>query len=156
MHMGDSLDGLLALLEATDDPVYSEMPGGFDAGAFEGRLKRFKAFAAGLQATVGTDCAAETWPQVQDASFVGDVSIPPRLLATDEVARVVISHFGDFAAMSDGDSLVSPDTLARIKSVVREHGYVWIPGEVLDQPYTGANRGVSGFRSWRNRYFDYV
>jgi hypothetical protein len=154
--VSDEEGTLLALLVAADDPIYSEMPGGFEAKSFERRLERFAAFAASVQEALGSDCPAETWPRVQDASFVGDVSIPPRLLATDEVARVVVSHFGDFAAMSDGDGLVSPETLAMIKSVVEEHEYVWMPGEVLNRPYTGANRGVSGFRTWRDRYFDWI
>jgi hypothetical protein len=37
-----------------------------------------------------------------------------------------------------------------------QHGYVYMPATILEQPYTGNNPGVTGIPNWWIRYFDWV
>jgi hypothetical protein len=46
--------------------------------------------------------------------------------------------------------------VATIKRVASEHGYVYVPSRVLEMPYDGKNTGVSGFRDWGERFFDWI
>jgi hypothetical protein len=153
--MDDERDRLLALLAAADDPVGVERPEGDSWRSFKKRMKRFEKLGAAMQVAVDPDCEPKTWPAVQDTTFIGEVWLPPHL--TDEPQQVLVSNFGDFAAMSDRADTVSPETLARIQAVLREHGYVWMPGDVIDLPYTGSNPygRYGGFRTWRDRFFEY-
>jgi hypothetical protein len=54
------------------------------------------------------------------------------------------------------DEPIPPALLKAIVTVLEKEGYVYIPAEVLMQPYTGKNAGVTGIRDWWIRYFDWV
>jgi hypothetical protein len=138
-------DECLALLVATDDPVNSVWPGGYDADAIRLREDRFKGFAADLEARLAVPCVTETGQLIQDASFVGSIALPAALCINGEAVQVRVSHFGPFVAVLDSDDAVTPETLSVIKSTATAHGYTWIPTNVLTKPYTGSNPGVTGF-----------
>lgn len=143
----------LQLLEDADDPVHSEWPGGH---LDRSRERRFRAFATDLVAELGRACVVETGADIQDASFVGSVTLPSELRLPDRSAQVRVGHFGSFMALLDSDDAVSPEILSAIQSIAVKHNYLWIPSDVLQRPYTGANSGVSGFRDWGARFFDWI
>ena len=54
------------------------------------------------------------------------------------------------------DAEPPPGLLEQLLKFAAKHGYVFVPANVLEQPYTGSNPGVTGIRDWRIRYFDYL
>jgi hypothetical protein len=146
-------DEYIKLLRANDDPTYSEAPPGFDRAAAESRLVKF---ANHLNSALGVECAFESGLMIQDASHHGDIRLPKSLLKESLPLGVRVSNFGRFCTVYNDDSLVKPDVLATIKRVASEHGYVYVPSPVLEMPYDGENTGVSGFRDWGERFFDWI
>jgi len=146
-------DEFLKLLRAHDDPDYSEAPPGFDRAAAE---SRFVEFAIQLISALGVECAFESGLMIQDASHHGDIRLPESLLMESSALGVRVSNFGRFCTVYNDDSVVKPDILATIQRVASEHGYVYIPSRVLEIPYDGENTGVSGFRDWGERFFDWI
>jgi hypothetical protein len=54
-------------------------------------------------------------------------------------------YFGEMAP-EGADEPIPPAMLNAIVEVVEKEGYVYVPPEVLMQPYTGRNPGVTGIR----------
>ena len=54
------------------------------------------------------------------------------------------------------EQVLAPETFDLIKAVLEQFGYRYIPSQVLEQPYTGRNPGVTGIATWWIRYFDWV
>ncbi|MGZ3584986.1 MAG: hypothetical protein ACXVCT_19780 [Ktedonobacterales bacterium] len=98
----------------------------------------------------------ETYPTIQDASFHGAKYLPRELLTEDYVVSIRTSNFDHLATVYDDETIVQPDVLSTIGSVLEEQGFTYVPTEILDAPFTGKNPGVSGFRTWGQRYFDYL
>jgi hypothetical protein len=97
----------------------------------------------------GQHLELETGSLIQDASFHSQILLP------SNPPRIRFSNFGDMVSVRDEKS-VSPGFLAVIRRLCEQFGYVYIPEEVLKQPYTGKNPGVRGIRNWWTRYFDWV
>lgn len=146
-------DEFMKLLRANDDPTYSEARPGFDRAAAE---SRFVKFSKHLNSALGVECTPESGLMIQDASHHGDIRPPESLLKESFALGVRVSNFGRFCTVYNDDSVVKSDIPATIKRVASEHGYVYIPSRVLEMPYDGENPGISGFRDWGERFFDWI
>jgi hypothetical protein len=58
-------------------------------------------------------------------------------------------------AISDESELDS-QTLAAIKSIAYQQGYLYIPEPLVWEDYNGKNPGVTGIPNWWTRFFDYL
>jgi hypothetical protein len=176
-------EALRALLERLDDPVYANYPGGWSQWDQQDAEAHFMLLVKTLAAQL--DCPTsdrepsqfprdphydrlrertlfyETGMDIQDASFHGQILLPYSLLTEDAVnesylIRLRASNFGHLVTLYDDDTLIRPEALATIISVLEELGYTYVPTVVLNEPYLGKNPGVSGFRTWGMRYFDWI
>jgi hypothetical protein len=148
------------LLQQHDDPKHWEYPPGFDYNA---ATRRFAKCAEALAVALGIPVKSETGSAIQDASFHSQVFVP---VGDERYAMVRFSNFGDmvsvgtcyFGAMApdDADEPIPPALLNAIVEMLEKEGYVYVPPDVLMQPYTGKNPGVTGIRDWWIRYFDWV
>jgi len=146
-------DRAWALLEDLDDPVRAEAPPRWDRRAAEAI---FVALAQALEQRLGYQCAYETGSSIQDASFHGQLRLPRELLMDEYIVQLRASNFGHLATIYDDDIVVKQDARATIVSTLEEFGYIYIPSDVLNTPYTGRNPGVSGSRTWGERFFDWI
>lgn len=175
---------LRALLERLDDPINAEYPGGWAQWNQQEAEAHFMLLVKTLAARL--DCpTSDQEPShiprdphydrlrertlfyetgtynIQDASFHGQILLPHSLLTEDAVRedyiiRLRTSNFGHLATLYDEDALVRPDALSTIISVLEEQGYTYVPTVMLHGPYSGKNPGISGFRTWGERYFDWI
>jgi hypothetical protein len=67
-------------------------------------------------------------------------------------SSIRFSCFGEFVTILNVE-LVKNEWLIVIKALFEQYGYVYIPKEVLDQPYTGMNHRKPRFATWFSRYF---
>jgi hypothetical protein len=137
------------ILRRHDDPVRWEYPAGFN---YDRAVKRFRGFAGELASLWDKPIEIETESHIQDASFHSQIRIPVR---DDEFVLVRFSNFGDMATFAE--EVAVPDQLRQaLLRMFEKHGYIYVPAEVLEQPYSGSNPGVTGIRDWWIRYFDWV
>ncbi|MFG0285341.1 MAG: hypothetical protein ACF8R7_13055 [Phycisphaerales bacterium JB039] len=139
----------LELLRRHDDPVLWEYPEGFDHTR---AVLRFRRFAEHLESRWEKPIRTETEIEIQDASFHSQIFV-----SVSHGGRVVIrfSNFGDMATFEE-EAAVPDDLRETLLSLFEHHGYVYVPYDVLTEPYTGSNPGVTGIRDWWIRYFDWV
>ena len=176
-------DAIRTLLERLDDPVYAVYPGGGTQWNRKDAEARFlllvKTLAAQLDCPTsdrepshaprdphyirlwGRTLFYQTGRSIQDASFHGQILLPYSLLTKDalqvgSIIRLRTSNFGHLATAYDEDAMVRPDVLSIIISVLEEQGYTYVPTVVLNEPYSGKNPGLDGFRTWGKRYFDWI
>ena len=147
---------LLAVLEAADDPVHAEFPGGPDDYDWRAAWQLFSAFADAARNVLGQEAEVWSGPMIQDASFVGEIRIPPDCTVGAALAVVRVSHFGPFIAVLEDEAQVLPELLEQLQRLAAKHGYRWIPSDLLALPYTGRNRGINGFPTWARRFFDWI
>lgn len=95
---------------------------------------------------------SETGSAIQDASFHSQIFIP---LGDGHNALLRFSNFGAMATIGP-DEPAPTELLETVVELLEKHAYDYVPASVLEQPYTGANPGVTGIRSWWIRYFDWV
>lgn len=171
-------DALRSLLERFDDPVFAEYPGGRTRWNQHAAEVRFLTLVKALEARLGCPSLPEpfsgdgdpgrervreqtllyeTGKHIQDASFHGQILLPRSLLTEpDYHLSLRTSNFGQLATVYDDDTLVRPQVLSTMRIVLDELGYLYVPTAVLVVSYTGRNPGVSGFRNWGMRYFDWI
>lgn len=174
-------DDLRALLARLDDPVYAQFQGGWAHWNEAAAEARFLALVEALEARLGCPVLPEPEPAdveayrllwqtsllyessraIQDASFHGQVLLPRSLLteagrSLNYVVRLRVSNFGSLATVYDDDTMVQEQVLASMRQTLEEQGYIYVPSDLLAEPYTGKNPGVSGFRNWGLRYFDWI
>ena len=136
------METLTHLLRRLDDPVRAEAPAGFDRS---NAIARFREFATELAEASTVELVSDT--RIEDASFFADLWFGAGALR--------FSCFGDMIALTP-DAEPPPSLLEHIRKLATRHGYVFVPTDVLEQPYTGINPGVTGIRDWWIRYFDYL
>jgi hypothetical protein len=137
-----------SLLKVHDDPRNAEWPPGFDLSAAETKFtKMAKEIVAAFPGS-----HFETGTAIQDASFHGQIFVA---LAGD-FASLRVSNFGSLATVTDEDDCLDAVSRSRLLDTLAAHGYTFIPADILDQPYDGTNPGVTGFRTWWCRYFDWL
>jgi hypothetical protein len=172
---------LLAKLARLDDPVYAEYPWGWaqwnQAAAEAQFLRLVDTIAAHLECPTREGRPSprdqdydrvheralcyETGAYIQDASFHGEILLPQAVLTAEALAHdtgvsLRTSNFGQLATLLDDDAKVRPATLATIIGALEELGYTYVPPRVLNRPYSGQNRGVHGFCTWGERYFEWI
>jgi hypothetical protein len=139
----------IAFFKAHDDPVYSEEPPSFDRDAAEARFTKMA--TAIVREFPGS--RFETGVEIQDASFHGQVFVT----SSGKSALIRVSNFGGFVTFFGGDyDGLGTDTRDKLLVTFAEIGYTFIPPDVLLAPYDGECRGVSGFRDWRYRFFEWI
>lgn len=144
----------LQLLENADSSIFTERPSGFNIKKADAK---FNSFVEALEQKLGCSLPEkENYMGIQDGSFHGMVFLPVHLLKEDYRISVRVSNFGNFATAYEEDTIVQPETLSTIIATLEEFGYIYIPSEILNTPYTGKNLGVDGFSSWGHRYFDWT
>jgi len=139
----------LQILRAHDDPCHAEQPPAFDRSAAE---LRFTKLADEIVAAF-PGSRFETGTEIQDASFHGQIFVA----SAGRFALVRASNFGRFVTFfGDDDDCLTPEARVRLLGAFVAHGYIFIPADVLSAKYDGANPGVSGFRDWGYRYFEWI
>ncbi len=142
------------LLQDADSSIFIERPFGFSIRKANAKFNRFVEV---LEQKLGCSLAEkENYIGIQDGGFHGMVFLPAHLLKEDYRISVRVSNFGNFATAYEDDTIVQPEILSTIIATLEEFGYIYIPSEILNTPYTGKNRGVDGFSSWGHRYFDWT
>ena len=136
----------MELLSQHDDPVHWMEPPDFD---YESAQARFSQFLQQLSAAMGMPLKSETGILLQDAIYHSEVFIP---VGADPKPSLRFSSFGDMVTVIKSQD-VPAAWLTIIEDLLKKHGYVYVPVEVLQQPYTGKNPGVDGFADWLSRYF---
>jgi hypothetical protein len=132
----------LEIFHQNDDPQNWEFPVDFDDQAFDRFEEFYKAFErrTGLQLPHTSD--------FQDTSFHSIINL-------DGNHWLRFSNFGNLISIN-ADESVNKELLKTIKTLAKEHGYIYIPSRYTDLPYDGKNPGVSGIKTWWARYFDWV
>ncbi len=148
-------EAYLKILKDADDPVHSEVPGGLERYDLKAAEARFRQFTARLQQVLGAQCLSKNGADIQDASFVGLITIPGELAGQAKPIEIRISHFGNLATVADEEG-IRQQTMDQLMALLKEAGYRHIPSAVLSTPYTGRNPGVTGFKNWWHRYFDWI
>lgn len=145
----------LQLLVQHDDPVHREVPGGWEKYDYTTAEKRFLNLVKAVEAATGKQCKYEARSCIQDATFIGQILLPDHCYhnAADKV-YLRISHFGGFAAYSR-DTALKPDSLQSVNEVLQEHGYIYIPTNVLHEPHAEQHPGFAE-TDWWTRFFDWV
>lgn len=156
-------------LRDCDDSTCLEAPRGFDR---DGEIDRAFALVSRLSADVGT--AAETdigTSLVQDASFLGDITIPGRAASTGERIVLRLSNFGRLVVVAlegfgihdeqELDVLLDDADSDRIVRALRDHGYRQVPERILWSLYDGTSDALRAAypthpATWWIRYFDYL
>lgn len=142
------------LLRRHDDPTHWDLPDNFDYESARARVEKFAAALASAFGFLrrlgsGQHLELETGSLIQDASFHSQILIPiPQ-------PGIRFSNFGDMVSVWDEKS-VSPELLQTIRNLCDQLGYVYVPEDILKQPYTGSNPGVSGIPDWWTRYFNWL
>jgi hypothetical protein len=149
--MAEDVSDYMRMLEAHDDAEDWYYPPDFD---YEAAERRFLDFAQEFQMAFGVYCIVESGSSIQDASFLGQIYLPKDHFnrpeqATDPIS-VRVSNWGDMATVSD-DSALKSELLERIKALLQQFGYVYIPPSVLVQPHPRYPK-----TSWWIRYFDWI
>jgi len=150
-----------ATLRKHDDPVHCDSSPDFD---YEDSMARVRALRPDLDALVTPERFALD-ERIQDASFFAELALlsdaPSYEPALDtNVIETVLglrfSCFGNlFTTYSTSQaSKVASDKLQAIIAKAQEHGFIFIDGASLDEPYTGKNPDIKG--TWWKRYFDYL
>lgn len=158
----------VALLRRLDEPAHLEHPASFD-NAIEQR--RFRRLVEDLERRFGCVCEVEAGRQIQDASFLGQLLIPPSATAGRVQIFVRVSNFGGLALFgADGPGIWDDaETLELIAGADRDAvlealtalDYVPLLEDVLSAAYDGASDALrAAYRShpptWFIRYFDYL
>jgi hypothetical protein len=158
----------LALLRRLDEPAHLEHPAGFDDAVEQ---RRFRRLAAELERRFGCVCDVEAGRQIQDASFLGELRIPPTATAGRVGIFVRVSNFGGLALFGADRPGVwdDADTLELITGADRDAvlealaalDYVPLLEDVLSAAYDGGSDALrAAYRSypptWFTRYFDYL
>ena len=148
------------LLRALDDPDHVEFPAGFDRASVTARFLR-------LESQLGAAFGACGSYRGEDASFHGCVEVAAAATAGGRDINVMVSNFGDLAAVSfesfffyeDAEiaELMHPSDATRVYGALHDLGYVVVRLDPLWEYYDGV---VASLRSradpWWSRYFDYL
>lgn len=155
-----------AILRELDEPDQWEYPHDFDGPASRARFERL---AARLDLRFACSCGVDR--QVQDASHLGTIVIPPSATSAPDHLTITVSNFGGLAAATLGNPgsydedeerafFPRPDR-KRIEDELEALGYLLVSEHPLWTKYNG----ISGFDAlyppdrppaWWDRFFDYL
>lgn len=163
VHPWPQWDELLPALVCMDDPESLEAPKGYN---FFAERRRFADLARRMEGVFGP---VEVDWIAQDSSHHGAITVPAEVLRSGDAITVVISNFGDLAAVSLGvpDSydleeisiLLDVSDRDLVGELVMSVGYVPVAEELLREQYTGPSvfaRDPQWPPSWWDRFFTYL
>jgi len=139
------------LLGGADHPWELQQPPGFDP---IDAAERFMNLAQAVQAIAGEDCDMELWPSIRDATFHGEIVLPPAAMAEPTSGIIRASNFANLIAVLNDDRAVKPEVMTQLRRRFERSGYRFIPAQPLRREYTGHHRGQ--FSRWADRLFGYV
>jgi hypothetical protein len=139
------------LLSGADHPWELQQPPGFDP---IDATERFMNLAKVVQSIVGEDCEMELWPSIRDATFHGEIVLPPSAMAEPTSGIIRASNFANLIAVLNDDHAVKPEVMAQLRRRFERAGYRFIPALPLRREYTGHHR--TDFARWSDRLFGYL
>jgi hypothetical protein len=157
------------MLYDLDDPNHLERPQGFDS---DNEVQRAHRLISALSTSFNWKLTIDAGTgAVQDASFLGDISIPPQ--ATRSGHRIVIrlSNFGHLAVVAaEGFGvhdqaqmamLIDDQDRHAVARALGDGGYRIVPEDLMWRPYDGRSDSLraayaTSIPSWWIRYFDYI
>jgi hypothetical protein len=90
---------IVASLRRLDDPDRLEHPAGFD---YPAERRRFGLLVANLERRFGCACDVLVGPDMQDASFFGQLVIPAAVTGKSSAVFVRVGNFGGLALVGAG------------------------------------------------------
>jgi hypothetical protein len=138
----------LESLKKLDSSAHPEAPDVFDRGEAEATFLMLADHLRSLFPSV----SAESGAAIQDASFHGQIV----LRRGDSYVSIRASNFGRLVTMVDEDSVLRDVEVSFVRAAFGRFRYVYVPHALLAAKYDGACRGVSGFRDYFGRFFDYI
>ncbi|MFI6417127.1 hypothetical protein ACIBG6_06850 [Streptomyces sp. NPDC050842] len=131
-------DEIRALLREYDDPEHLERPKNFDPVAAG---KRFAPLVRALETRFGPACSSGL---TQDCSHYGGVTVPAEVTGLERPMWVLLSNFGGFVTAGTGgegmpgsEQGLTEEFLTWLDGVCTETGCVFVPIELLLEPYDG-------------------
>ena len=145
----------LELLRSLDDPSDPESPPGFDWRRADAALHAMAGDLAAALAVPGLE--VEGSESIQDASFHGQIVLPMSTLLPGQSGPALLctSNFGRLAAVRP-EAALQPEVLSAVRGVLAAHDYVYVPAELLGEPYRGPTILDAQVPTWWDRYFEYV
>jgi hypothetical protein len=144
---------LLRVLAAADDPTHTEYPPDFD---WQEAMKKVRDIRPALEHIAGR--ALEFDDQVQDATYFAAFSITGPIEGKPNYRReafaIYFSSFGHLVAVWN-DGILSTRALDKIIGKMKDHGFVVVNANQLEEPYTGCHPGFASGR-WLDRFFNYT
>ena len=144
-----------SLFLSLDDGIHLETPEGFD---WTTALDRVESLKGDLESVLGIELRLD---QPQDASYFA--SLADYEPDKDGMGRAVVDYrFSAFGQMvccwQDPllDDRLSQEQLTRADEVLTARGYLTIPFQEADTPYTGPLADRFGAYTWWWRFFDYL
>jgi hypothetical protein len=159
---------IVALLHEHDDPDRLEQPAGFQ---YDREQARFASLVTELEHRFTCSCEAEAGLWVQDASYLGQLTIPTDATASKVPIFVRVSNFGHLALVGvarpgcyddrETLALIAPEDLRQVIDAITYLGYVPLFEDVLNERYDGMSEALKRSFStypatWFTRYFDYL
>lgn len=153
-------DEVLNTLHAADDPIWWECPREFP---WDAELGGVRSLQGHLESIVGHALVLDD--RIQDASHFAELSweadprkvtgLPGQVVLTYVAIR--FSAFGRLVTIWGNvpEAPVSDGLRTRLNAALTQAGYVPVPYDDLDSPYTGINRFAAEIGTWWLRYFDY-
>jgi hypothetical protein len=152
-----TLDDLLV----ADDPIECEAPAGFDRLA---TLARIRPLLPELEHLTGLPFKIDE--QIQDASFFAELSatdpterpLPSGSRCIETFIGVRFSAFANLFTIWTCSSVrpLTDDERVQIAELISSAGFLYVPAELLESPYTGNNWHLQHLRNWWLRFFDYL
>jgi hypothetical protein len=150
----------LRLLEQIDArrSVHPEYPDDFD---WTHEIAQVRALAPVIEQIIGRPCTVDD--HVQDASFLADIAAyepaSVRVGGSNVIVAALAVRFSNFGRLfttwSSTQTSPDPAVVTEVINAVRERGYIYVDGAMLEVPYTGIDpRYKSG--TWWIRFFDYL
>jgi hypothetical protein len=145
----------LSILRTADHPTATEFPPGFD---WAGCINRVRALKPECDHIAGR--VFDLDDNVQDASFFADIA----LHAPSQQRNVIDTVFGlRFSCYGDLFTQLGPTGAERLPEVIAKQvinltvakGFVFVPAEVLEEPYIGENK-IFLSENWWYRFFEYL
>jgi hypothetical protein len=145
----------LSILLTADHPTATEFPPGFD---WAGGINRVKALKPGCDRVAGRTFDLDD--QVQDASFFADIALhapSQQRNVIDTVFGLRFSCYGDlFTQLGPTGAEQLPEEIAKqVINLGVAAGFIFVPAEILEEPYTGENKIFLG-QNWWYRFFEYL
>ncbi|MBL4637357.1 MAG: hypothetical protein JKY56_26110 [Kofleriaceae bacterium] len=143
------------LLIASDHATACEAPPGFN---WKESMRRVRVLVPRLEQLVGQSLSTDE--NVQDASFFTDVACY-REASHPGIGKVLVpiiairfSAFGNLFTVTKADDF-DDDAFTSAREMTSKAGYLYVPADQLDEPYTGANPHLAN-TTWWTRFFDYL